>query len=121
MSGVDYLYEPDGSELHWDGMKQAAKPQQAGSVPPATLVSTHPDERRGMQNTAPAQKAHIARDPIGKAPVRQVTPDDLMAQAQTMLAAHKVQSEAQLGHTSIGDRDDAGSLLPDWLKGAAGR
>lgn len=120
MSGVDYLYEPEGSELHWDGVKPAAKPQQGGH---ATLVSTHPDERMGMQRTMPAEKAHMApRDPIGKPPVRQITPDELMAQAQEMLAAHKVQSEAQLGAgPSVGDRDDAGSLLPDWLKGAAGR
>jgi hypothetical protein len=45
-----------------------------------------------------------------------------MAQAQAMLAEHKIQSEAQLGAgASVGDRDDAGNLLPGWLKGAAER
>ena len=117
MSGVDYLSEPEGSELHWDGLKPNVAPQQGGH---ATLVSTHTNDVQGMQRTSPSVKAHA--DPIKAPPVHQVTPDQLMAQAQAMLAEHKVQSEAQLGAgPSVGDRDDAGSLLPDWLKGAAGR
>lgn len=118
MAGVDYLTEPEGSELHWDGLKPNVAPQQGGH---ATLVSTHASDVQGMRLTSPNAKSHPA-DPIKAPPVRQVSPDDLMAQAQAMLAAHKVQSEAQLGAgPSVGDRDDAGSLLPEWLKGAAGR
>ena len=117
-SNSDYLAEPAGSEMHWTGI-QPKQPMAKSSRGDGPLVSSHSDDVSGMSGTSP--RSHPA-DPIKAPPVRQVSPDDLMAQAQAMLAAHKVQSEAQLGAgPSVGDRDDAGSLLPEWLKGAAGR
>ena len=121
-SNSDYLTEPSGSEMHWTGI-QPKNPPAAGHRDDGTasLVSSHSDDVSGMSGTSPTPKSHV-QDPIKAPPVHQVTPDQLMAQAQAMLAEHKVQSEAQLGAgPSVGDRDDAGSLLPDWLKGAAGR
>lgn len=107
----------------WLNKKLAPVGQMADSAPPEPFQmpmqgdqSAHPDEVRGMRDTRPIDRP---------APQPKVDPDSLMAQAQVMLAEHKAKAEAaatqEEGQPSIGDRDDAGDLLPAWLKGAAGR
>lgn len=117
---VDYLFEPSGSELHWDGLKDKV---QAQSGPTASLsgpapkysqplaVRRHPDDRSGLAGTRPSD---------GGQP-KQLTPEQMLAQASAMLEAQKVQTGAQMGSgPSVGSRDDAGGRMPDWLAAAGG-
>jgi hypothetical protein len=112
---VDYLFEPEGSELHWDGLKEKPSATQAmdRSVPGASLsgpskvakpmvVAYHPDERVGMRGTSPADRS----------PVKQHSPVDLMAQAHEMMAQTK--ANETMG-PSLSERDDSGGQLPSWL------
>ncbi len=112
---INYLYEPEGTELHWEGLKEKAAPQTGGASlsGPAPKYSQplvpkrHPDERAGLAGTRPAD--------------RQLSPEQLLAQANAMLSAQKVQHQAQLSNgASTGARDDAGGKLPDWLVAEGG-
>lgn len=98
------------------GQLADSEPKEAFTMPMQGDAAVHPDDVRGMRDTR-----SVDRPP----PQPQVTPDNLMAQAQVMLAQHKAKAEQAAtpedGKPSPGDRADDGSLLPDWLKGAAGR
>ncbi len=71
---VDYLYEPEGTELHWDALKAAPKPsvQQASLSGPAPQYS-HPADRQGMMGSSAAHAGSYAQ-PAPRA-TRQPTPD----------------------------------------------
>lgn len=118
---VDYLYEPDGAELHWDGLKNkaATKPMEA-SLSGAQPQFSHHTERQGLIGTQMA--ATKVLPPGTKAQPMALTHDQLMAKANEMLAAQKANQSAQLAAgASTGDRDDAGGVLPHWLRESAGR
>ncbi len=118
---VNYLFEPEGTELHWDGLKEKAAPMDGGGASlsgPAPkysqpmAVKRHPDDRSGLAGTRPADKAMAPR---------QLSPEQMLAQANEMLNTQKAQHEAQLSSgPSVGARDDAGGKLPDWLVAQAG-
>jgi hypothetical protein len=115
---VDYLFEPEGAELHWDGLKekQAPQPQQASLSGPAPTYSSapqeqHPSARKGMYGSSADQAGGY----------RQMTPDQLEAAARQMMAQTEANSSMLAAGPAAGDRDDAGNKLPDWLKSAAGR
>lgn len=66
MGDVDYLYEPEGSELHWDALKRKQEPlvQQASlSGPSNPFTQRHPADRQGMQGTRPMDAAPAPRQP----------------------------------------------------------
>lgn len=111
-NGANYLSEPGGTELHWDGLKrpsaQHAMLSDGGS-------GVHPADRMGMQGTAAAHAASYQAPPP-RAP-RDVTPEDLMNQARQMLDNQGQATQGQMrAGPSTGVRDDAGGRVPDWLR-----
>ncbi len=114
---VDYLYEPSGSELHWDGLK--AKPEELH----ASLVSSrspapaedampaqaaHPAARSGLAGT----KAADAGGYRPSAPAPHPTNDELLRQAHEMIDRQSEQHSAALANgPSVGERG-----VPKWLE-----
>jgi hypothetical protein len=69
----------------------------------------HPQDRQGMMGTSASQGQRPA-------PTRPPNPEDLLQQANAMLAQQHDQNAAQLAAgPATGNRDDAGGKLPDWL------
>ena len=111
MGDVSYLYEPEGSELHWDGLKQKEKPsiQNASLSGPSPAYSS-PVARSGLAGTSPSPQS------FKPAPAK-LSPEDLLAQANAMLDRQEVQhSYAMHEGPASGSRDDAGSKVPEWLR-----
>jgi len=115
MGDVDYLYEPEGHELHWDGLKKA---QEKPSVQHASLSGpapsyVHPHDRQGMGGTSAAQAMKQA--PPVRAD-RQMTPDELIKHANELIDQNAAQHSASLSNgPSVGQRDANGKPLPSWL------
>ncbi len=119
---VDYLYEPQGSELHWEGLKKAP---EHGSVQQASFsgsgsvghTGVHPADRSGMQGTMAAHSSeYSAPPPPVQHQERQLTPEELMVQARQMLDTQAAGTQAQINNgASTGDRDANGGRLPEWL------
>ncbi len=117
---VDYLYEPEGTELHWDALKakDVPKPEHASLSGAAPSYSHHTD-RQGLVGTQMSATASLP--PGTKAEPKQMSHEELMAKAQAMLAKQQAQNEAQMSHgPAQGPRDDAGGKMPDWLVQAGG-
>lgn len=122
--GVNYLYEPEGTELHWGGLEAAKKPkpQMASLTSSGGGSATHPDDRAGMMGTSVAQAVPKAAPVQHAAPQmpRQQSPEELMAFAHQMLDAQAAQTQ---GGSSISPRQETGQMvtdtngqkLPDWL------
>lgn len=121
---VSYLYEPEGSQLHWDGLKATQPPAgiQNDSLGGSGSVrhSVHPADREGMQGSSAAQSAsYSAPPPPAPAPHPEQPKMDhetMMLLAREMLdrQANQHQSILSAG-PSTGDRDAAGGKLPEWL------
>ncbi len=119
--GVDYLYEPQGAELHWDALKSAQPqaPQQASLSGPS-----NPMVRKGLGGTTPNKDSFRAQRPSAQAPraPKAPSPDELLRQAQAMLAEQEVRNSHSLAQgPSTGPRDDSGSQTgaaqtPGWLE-----
>lgn len=110
---VSYLYEPEGTELHWDGLKTAEKPsiQHASLSGPAPTYGS-PASRQGLAGTSPSPASYRPQP----AP-HQMSPDDLLRQAKAMLAAQEVSTSHALHEgPSTGSRDDSGGQVPEWLR-----
>lgn len=107
---VDFLYEPDGAELHWDGLKDKPQPQQASLSGPAPSFASHHTQRQGMQGTQMDATRHLKAKPHNQP----MTQEDLMAKAQRMLAEQEEQKNAQLG-AGPAVSDAQGKMLPAWL------
>ncbi len=108
---ISYLYEPSGSELHWDGLKKARATGEQTSLSSPGSVSR--PSGGGMQGTAPVR--HVPRQAT-----RPPTHEELLAQAMAMLESHKSQAAAQEG-TSLVQHNEAGQPLPEWLTREMGR
>lgn len=119
---VRYLYEPEGSELHWDGLKPTM-PNMQSSVGPASLSGPvrNPASRAGLAGTMPASAGTYANSgqAVGRPQAqatRAKTPQELLEQAESMLKAQQEQHAASLGAgPSVGVRDDSGGQVPSWL------
>ncbi len=122
--GVNYLYEPEGTELHWGGLEAAKKPQpQMASLSSHGGVSgVHPSDLQGMMGTSAAHaepKPQAAPVQHAQPQQRLQSPDELMAMAHQMLDSQAAQPQG----SSISPRDASGSQvtdangqkLPDWL------
>ncbi len=114
---VDYLYEPQGAELHWEGLKKAQEPTDklkaslSGSGSPPGLRSSMSESSPKTSPVAQAMASKPAYQP------HQMTPDELLAYAKNLQANTSANSEAQLGAgASTGDVDASGNKLPSWLE-----
>ncbi len=111
---VSYLYEPEGTELHWDGLKEAHKPslQNASLSGPAPTYSS-PVQRQGLAGTSPSPASYRPQPP----PTHKMSPDDLLAQAKAMLESQELSnSHAMQAGPSTGARNDSGGKVPEWLR-----
>jgi hypothetical protein len=119
MSDVDYLYEPAGAELHWDGLKEKSVPQAQDASLSGPTPQYHHSERTGLAGTqmAAAAKAPPELKPMPPQPHdKPMTHEQLMAKAQAMLDDQRAQHEALLAAgPSLSERDDSGRQLPAWL------
>ncbi len=111
---VSYLFEPEGTELHWDGLQAKAKPSvQQASLSGAAPTYSSPVQRQGLAGTSPSHSSYRPQPP----PSHKMTPDDLLAQAKAMLEAQELSgSHALHAGPSTGARDDAGGQVPEWLR-----
>ncbi len=101
------LAQPQGTELHWEGLKQAAptKNQGASFSGPTPKFSSEPSGMGGTAKGAP------------RTPARAMTDKELSDYADKLKAAQDVQHEALLGAgPATGDRDANGTVLPEWMK-----
>lgn len=118
MGEMDYLYEPTGAQLHWDGLKKDQQPQRT-SVPAASLSG------RGMMGSQEQPMATHAMGPSTpemkqvrqpQAPqTRPPTDDELMSKALSMMEDQGAQHRAQLANPALSPRNDAGGQMPSWL------
>jgi hypothetical protein len=114
--GVNFLYEPEGTELNWDGLKEKPQPavQQASLSGPAPTYAHH-TERQGLAGTQMAATAKLPPGTKAQPQDKPMTHDQLMAKAKAMLDAQAAQSEAQMQNQALAQRDGAGAMLPAWL------
>lgn len=118
---VSYLYEPEGSQLHWDGLKPVEPSKGLQNASLSGSGSVHPADRSGMQGTSAAQAAAYAQSPPPERP--QLNPHQapldhqtMMVLAREMLDRQATQHQSLLGAgPSTGDRDAAGGKIPEWL------
>lgn len=107
MGDVDYLMEPEGSQLHWDGIKPN---RTASSTPDASLSGPSAVRRRGMSGSIAERP--IASPQPSPAQERALTHAELLRMANEMLARQASQNSASLADgPSVTDREAA----PKWL------
>ncbi len=115
MGDINYLFEPEGSELHWTGLQEKQKPamQQASLSGPSPSYS-HPMERQGLGGTVPTASSYKPQPAAQE--THKMSPDELYKYAQDMLNQQEVQNSHALAMgPATGSRDDAGSKTPAWL------
>ncbi len=98
---ISYLFEPEGSELHWDGLKAKQKDPLVASVAPSG---------KGMMGSAPVQYAKVSQH-IQHAAPRPMTHEELQAMANQMLDKQAAQTQGQLGNGP-----SVGQEVPSWLR-----
>lgn len=105
-NGQNYLYAPRGHTLTQDAAKNTSQ-VASFEQPQHQSAGVHPDDRAGMMGTSVAH-AQARREP---------SPAELQALANQMLDMQAGQHQAQLSDgPSVGQRDEAGGHIPDWLK-----
>ncbi len=112
MGDVNYLFEPEGSELHWEGLQKKPEP----SVQTASLAGdSNPMVRHGLGGSRPTEASFAAQQPQATEP-HKMSPDELLAYAKNMLATQEVSNSHSMAKgPSTGARDDSGSKTPAWL------
>lgn len=108
------LTAEEGKTLLWD------QDNDTSGEAELTKASSAEDAPGEASFSSPAPKYSKAQKPVSArpvAPVRQLTPDELLAKAHEMLQMHKAQADSQLdqGPSVGGDVDANGKRLPDWL------
>ncbi len=113
-TGMNYLYEPQGAELHWDGLKEKQEPmeRQASLAGPAPRYSSAPAKEAVVAVAKPMPKG------IGGSQTRRLSPEEMQAAADAMLAVTEARTADanKAGGAAVGDLDESGKRLPDWLK-----
>ncbi len=116
MSGTEYLYENPDERLQWDanGPTRVKLQPDMGPLERSSLEGGRFQVRRGLGGTSPAPSSFSPPRPVA-GPARAPTPAELMAQAEAALEAAQAQKAAQLANPSLGERDNSGYRIPDWL------
>lgn len=106
----NYLYEPEGTELHWDGLKQVQASQPAGAS--LAALSARSKASGGLSGTS-AQDAGGYPSPAPQKPAqRAYSPAELHQMADAMLAQAEAGGQAP---RALSQRDSSGGVLPKWL------
>lgn len=132
---AERLYQPEGQELHWDGL-HGQKTIADGGMPSASLSGPTPkfstpkgqgaagsggNPEGGMEQPERAPQ----RPPVGlaRSQARRMTPEEMQAAADAMMAVTDARTADanKAGGAAVGDLDDSGKRLPEWLKRESGR
>ncbi len=101
-----------------DGRAELASDVAKPSVSHASLVGPAPtfSTPKGMQGTMQAPHPHTGVQQPAQPVQRRMSPQELTDMANQMLDNQSAQHKAMLeAGSSVGQRDDSGGKIPDWL------